>query len=620
MVEEKKPIKDELSLLILHADRVIKSAQFAESSKSECIELAKQADHLSNKLRSALHLVASSPLFYDRPLRRVAEEISNTLHRALTLVRKCRHGTGVFCQVFSITTAADFRKVDTLLQSSIADVSWVLSVFDPEGDVNLSMPPIATNDPILAWVWSYIASAHMGQLQDWIESANSLCSLAVDNDRNKKIIIEEGGVPPLLKLLKDGSSPEGQIAASTALRNLGNDPERVRSIACELAVPIIVQVLVDSPMKVQESVANLVSIMAEMNAEVREELGKENATKPLVTLLSMDVAMEESKHQTSSHSKPPVKTSIHSIVQRNKDLSKNPFNRIMNQSSSLSSSSSSSSYDGSSRHSRKDREAESPEQKLRLKISCAEALWKLCKGSVQNCRKITEAKGLLCLAKLIKSEHGELQYNCLMTVMELAYVAEGNTDLRRSLFKSNSPAAKAILEQLLLLVNQETSPELLKPAIKTIGYLALTFTAKETRIIGCLVPHLSHGNTEVGSEATVALCKFASPENYNREVHSKAIIEAGGVAKLMNLRKIKNMDNENIVHELVLLCYLALNVGNSKALEEERVLIILEGAARSVVPQYPGLRELFFKAVHNLTLYQAGDRTNSHTNLNRHLS
>ncbi|KAL8205895.1 hypothetical protein R6Q57_009446 [Mikania cordata] len=40
-----------------------------------------------------------------------------------------------------------------------------------------------------------------------IEVANELCSLANVNNRNKKIIAEEGGIPPLLKLLKE-DSPE----------------------------------------------------------------------------------------------------------------------------------------------------------------------------------------------------------------------------------------------------------------------------------------------------------------------------------------------------------------------------------------------------------------------------
>ena len=42
----------------------------------------------------------------------------------------------------------------------------------------------------------------------------------------------------------------------------------------------------------------------------------------------------------------------------------------------------------------------------------------------------------------------------------------------------------------------------------------------------------------------------------------------------------------------MLLCYLALNVGNSKAFEQARALNALEGVACSIVAQNPSLRDL----------------------------
>lgn len=59
------------------------------------------------------------------------------------------------------------------------------------------------------------------QLKDRVDAANELASLALDNDRNKKIIVEEGGIGPLLKLLKEAASPQAQFAAATALYNIG---------------------------------------------------------------------------------------------------------------------------------------------------------------------------------------------------------------------------------------------------------------------------------------------------------------------------------------------------------------------------------------------------------------
>lgn len=589
MAEEEKSVQEELSLPILLADRVIKSAQEAESSKAECAELARHATQLSQFLRSTVRLTSSSQSqsLYDRPIRRITSEVTKTLERTLTLVRKCRHKPNLLRHVLAITSTTDFRKVSTLLENSIADVTWLLSIFDPEAGPTLSLPPIASNDPIMAWVWSYIATIQMGNLQYRIDAAQALANLARDNDRNKKMIVEENGIPPLLKLLKESSSAEAQIAAATALYNLADDEERVRAIANDLGVQIIVKVLAEAPMRVQIHVANLVSRMAELDSYSQEEFGRENITRPLVIHLGMDVVLDESK-DAQPHNTP----SLHSLVQINKEMARNNFSFHSN------------SMDGSSRGGKKEkeRELEPPEVKCKLKVSCAMALWKLAKGSLLNSRKITETKALLCLAKIIEKEKGELQINCLMTVMELAAVAESNAELRRVAFKPTSPAGKAVIDQLLRVINEETDAPLVIPAIKAIGSLARTFPAKDTRIVEHIVAKLGHRNTDVAVEACIALGKFACPDNFNCVEHSKAIVEFDGVPKLMNLLRYDRTQ----LHELLLLCYLALHVGNSKALEQARALSILEGAARHVVAQHPDLRELFAKAIHHLTLYQPG--------------
>ncbi|CAN1294278.1 hypothetical protein LINPERPRIM_LOCUS22393 [Linum perenne] len=188
---------------------------------------------------------------------------------------------------------------------------------------------------------------------------------------------------------------------------------------------------------------------------------------------------------------------------------------------------------------------EAPEVKQRLKVCCAEALWKLSRGSLSNSRKITE-------------------FNCLMTITEITVVAELNADLRRAAFKTNSPAAKAVLDQLLRVIHEESDPTLKVPAIKAIGCLARTFPARETRVIKPLVEQLGNMTVDVATEAAIALTKFVCKDNFNHEEHSKAIIEFNGV------------------------------------------LNALEGAARSIVAQFPELRDLFSSAIHHLTLYQAG--------------
>ncbi|KAL8217485.1 hypothetical protein R6Q57_020858 [Mikania cordata] len=106
--------------------------------------------------------------------------------------------------------------------------------------------PIASNDPIIAWVWSYISSLYLSPLIVRIEVDNELCSLANVNDRNNKIMVEEGGIPQLLKFLKEDSS-KAQIAPAITLLNLANDQDRARLITDELGVSIIVQSLKKSP-------------------------------------------------------------------------------------------------------------------------------------------------------------------------------------------------------------------------------------------------------------------------------------------------------------------------------------------------------------------------------------
>ncbi|XP_021812798.1 uncharacterized protein LOC110755819 [Prunus avium] len=613
MASEEKRIEDELSYPILLSERVRSAVDEAESFKLECSEVGKQVDRLSQMLRTVVRFATTAPFLYERPIRRIVAEVSKNLERALTLVRKCKRQS-VLRRVVTITSATDFRKLFNFLESSVGDMKWLLSIFDPDSGGNngivLSLAPIASNDPILSWVWSFIATIQMGQLPDRVEAANELASLAQDNDRNKKIIVDEGGVSPLLKLLKEGSSRDAQIAAATALYNLASDQEKVRTIVNEVGVPAIVQVLGDSPMKVQSRVATLVARMAEHDSVAQEDFARENVIRPLVTLLSFETFVDDRKIELG-------KQSIHSLVQINKEMEKSTLAKSILSSNSRESnftpylnSYSSSSYtyyaEGSSRgghNHRKERENEKPHVKLQLKVSCAEALWMLARGSVSNSRRITETKGLLCLAKLVEREQGELQFNCLMTIMEITAAAESNADLRRAAFKTNSPAAKAVVDQLLRLIKDVDSPTLQIPAIKSVGSLARTFPARETWVIGPLVTQLSHKNLDMATEAAISLGKFACPDNFLCMEHSKTIIEFNAIPPLM---KLLRGNEHSQLHGLTLLCYLALHSGNTNALEPTRVLTALEGADRSALPQHPELRELLAKAIYHLNLYHTG--------------
>lgn len=189
-----------------------------------------------------------------------------------------------------------------------------------------------------------------------------------------------------------------------------------------------------------------------------------------------------------------------------------------------------------------------------------------------------------------------------MAIMEITTAAELSVDLRRAAFRNNSPAAKAVVDQLLRLIKEFDSPSLQIPSIKSIGSLARTFPARETRTIALLVERLCHENQDVATEAAISLGKFACPENFLCVQHSKTIIEFNGVPPLMRLLRAGERAQ---LHALILLCYLAMHAGNTEDLEQARVLTALEGVDCTVVPQNHELRELVPKAIYHLNLYQA---------------
>ncbi|GFY88249.1 armadillo repeat only 4 [Actinidia rufa] len=532
------------------SDRIRAAVSGAAIFEVECAEVGNQADIINRMLRAVARFDCS---LYNRPVCRIVPEVSRNLKHALTLVRKCRRRS-IFPRVVTIVTHADFRKLQSLLDASIGDMRWLLSIFSYDeggGSIELSRPPIAGNDPVLTWVWSFIATIYFGPLSDQVEAATELASLAQYNDRNKKIIVEEGGVVPLLKLLNHASSGDAQIAAAIALFHLADNQERVRLIVEELDIQMIIRVLGKSPMRVQIRVVNLVARMAEHDTVAKEGFGRTNVISLLVTLTRLEFVIV-------------IGFGLYRI----------------------------------------EKESENPVVQHKLKISCAEALWMLASDSVANSRRITETKGMLCLAKLIENEPGDLQFNCLMTIMAITAAAESNADLRRAAFKINSPAAKAVVDQLLRVIKEWDIPSLQLPAIRSIGSLARAFPSRETRVIGPLVERLSHANQDVATEAAISLGKFACPENFLCSMHSKMIIEFDGVPPLMRL--LRSGDRPQL-YGLFLLCYLAMHAGDSEALEEAGVLTALEEAAdRAVAASHPKLKELVPQAINCLQIYGAG--------------
>ncbi|OAY57546.1 uncharacterized protein LOC110609523 [Manihot esculenta] len=652
-------VKQILTKPIQLADQVIKAADEACAFKQEAAELKSKTEKLAALLRQAAR--ASSDL-YERPTRRIIEDTEQVLDKGLALVQKCR-ANGLVKRVFTIIPTAAFRKMSSQLENSIGDVSWLLRVSasaDDRDDEYLGLPPIAANEPILCLIWEQIAILYTGSLDDRSDAAASLVSLARDNDRYGKLIIEEGGVPPLLKLIKEGKM-EGQENAARAIGLLGRDSESVEYMIHAGVCIVFAKILKEGPMKVQAVVAWAVSELAANYPKCQDLFAQHNIIRLLVGHLAFETIQEHSKYAITSQKA----TSIHAVVMASNssttahnvakpttnddDQSRIPHpmgNQTVNQlhnvvtntiamnaasktpqqrpgyNSNGPSQTNVAKFSGNGNNSMKlnhqphhqqshslsgvnikGRELEDPATKANMKAMAARALWRLAKGNSPICRSITESRALLCFAVLLEKGAKDVQYNSAMALMEITAVAEEDADLRRSAFKPNSPACKAVIDQLLKIVEKADS-DLLIPCVKAIGYLARTFRATETRMIAPLVKLLDEREAEVSREASIALTKFACTENYLHLDHSKAIIQAGGEKHLIQLVYF----GEQIVQPsaLYLLCYIAMHVPDSEQLAQAKVLTVLEWASKqSFVTQDETIEALVDDAKSKLELYQS---------------
>ncbi|XP_047964577.1 uncharacterized protein LOC125209036 [Salvia hispanica] len=647
-------VKQILTKPIQYADEVIKLADQANFMKSDCSEIKVRTEKLAVLLRQAAR--ASGDL-YERPTRRIIEDTEQVLDKALTLVFKCR--SNGLRRIFIITPAAAFKKVHQQLDNSIGDVSWLLRVSAPADDRDdeyLGLPPIAANEPILCLIWEQIAILCSGSLDDRADAAASLVSLARDNDRYGSLIIEESGVVPLLKLLKEGRM-EGQEHAARAIGLLGRDPESVEIIVNAGVCGVVAKILKEGHMKVQIVVAWALSELAANHRKCQDPFAQHNVIRLLVSHLAFETIPEHSKYAIATN-----KQSIHSLVMANSNPNPNhksneteekhhgvadhPMDNQMpsqmhnivtntlamkstmlpvphksaaspspishsdigeksgktnkQQSHQFIKQNKGNGLPGSSI---KRREFEDPATKAEMKAMAARALRYLCAGNVSVCKSITESRALLCLAVLLEKGETEVKYNSAMALMEITAVAEQDSDLRRSAFKPTAPVARAVVDQFLRIV-EKADCELLIPSIMSIGNLARTFRATETRFIPALVNLLDDREPEVSCEAAAALNKFVCSENFLHETHSKAIINSGGHRHLIPL--IYFGEQMVQIPSFILLCYLAMHVPDSETLAQEDVLIALEWSTKQQhLMQDEGIVTLVYEAKKRFELYQS---------------
>jgi hypothetical protein len=641
-------VKEILASPIQMTDQVAKMAEDVQNFRTECHDIKFKSEKLAGLLRQAAR---NSNDLYERPTRRIIDDTEQVLDKALVLVTKCR-ANSLIKRLFTIIPAGAFRKTSNQLENSIGDVQWLLRVSasaDERDDEYLGLPPIAANEPILCLIWEQVAILLSGcSCEERSDAAASLVSLARDNDRYGKLIIEEGGVPPLLKLLKEGKL-EGQENAARAIGLLGKDPESVEHIVNAGVCSVFAKVLKEGHMKVQIVVAWAISELAANHPKCQDHFSQNNAIRLLVSHLAFETIQEHSKYAIANKNK----MSIHSVVMANnednnktnnmqeeddKQVAHPMGNQTTNQMHNLvtntmaikgmgqgqadgnktsipNSTSSKKQQQTLNANSQvsigvtsiKGREFEDPVTKAQMKAMAARALWQLSKGNLTVCRSITESRALLCFAVLLEKGPEDVQSYSSMALMEITAVAEQHAELRRSAFKPTSPAAKAVVEQLLKVIEKADYSDLLIPCIRAIGNLARTFRATETRIIAPLVRLLDETEAQVSLEAAIALNKFACPHNYLHENHCNAIIEAGGTKHLIQLVYF----GEQMVQfpSVTLLCYIAMHVPKSEALAQEEVLIVLEWCTKQAhLIEDRTIEALLPDAKSRLELYQSRGR------------
>ncbi|MBA0729072.1 hypothetical protein Golax_022525, partial [Gossypium laxum] len=528
--EQKKLIKNVLLDMILLGQDVCSAINGSNSFKVKCSELGMRVNRLLLMLRSLPRFLNSATPPYLLSVNSIVVKLEDNFKVAQRVVHNCKPRRRL-CRFFTgrIRISTDFQELFHVLDASITEMEWLVSDYEPQSKDRGSM-----YSPTVL-VWSCIATVEMGpSLDDRIEAAHRLASLVQQKDFEYKQLIFEGGLPSLIKLLKE-NSPVAHIAAANALCLLANEEEKSGTIMKELIHTIASNLSRTSSRCSQKQAADLVADIAERNPELkRYHFMREEAVWWLVILLS------------------------------------------------------------------------SQQSPLELKISCSKALWKLAQGSVLICKTLTETKGMRCLAELVAQEQDELRFNCIMIIKEITTIAESNIRLRRSAFTSSSPAAKALICELLRIIKERDDAKLRVPAIKSIGSLARSFSASKGRvIISLLIAQLGNTDQEVAMEAAIALRKFVSTDNYLRSEHSESIVKFDGVQFLM---KLVSEDTKAQPHVLALICYLAQHDTNSNVLINAGALTALQTTDPEVITEHPELETLVPHAISRLQFNHTEDQ------------
>eukprot|EP00250_Pteridium_aquilinum_P003705 c1400_g1_i1 orf=225-2141(-) len=613
------------------------SAAEVDSYKQECEDLCVRLKILASCLHTVIHMVRQgNPRFCERPTRHVVDETSRTLEKCCSLIRKCKKG-GFFKRVIiiTITSATEFRKANASVEDAIANVKWLInSVIDEDLVGLIGMPPITNGFPNLSVIWSLLSKLQGGGPELREAAARDIALMAHASEQNGQFIIDEGGIPLLLKALHDGTL-EGKVMAATTLGYLAVSQGRVRQMVQQGAITACVRALEQPTVEVQAKVAWALAEMVLRDVEIQVELGKANAIKRLVFLMlgTIDEKFSLVGSTEAASLQVLVKARLHS--QSEKTGRERVENSGASSSSGFCNDGILGTCDGSEgltdnfKHSRSSEtlnhgsidKDKPPELKKDLKVQVTRALWLLAVNNVENSRRITETRAMLGFAKLIETEQGEVQRYAIMAILQLAVAAEVDANFRKFAFRLTTPAAKATLNQLhRLILDDSVEHHLQVFCIRAVGALAKAFSAKDNKVIRALVSKLSNSDKQhlpVATEAIHALLKFTNVDNYLCEEHSLAILEVPGLPFLVQLVAL-DVEKSVQAPAIVLLSQLASRVGRTKieAFQEAAALSVLKSVApsASTLGQYAQMpiEEYIFQAIYDLEFCQAG-KANLHS-------
>ncbi|XP_051126656.1 uncharacterized protein LOC127248386 [Andrographis paniculata] len=491
------------------ADDAVRVCENPTSFKPQCSQIKIKALKVAQLLRQAM--LADHEL-YDRPARRVMESTETVLKRAISLVLRCRG----LKRVFTAIAPSSFPNISSLLEHSIANIRWLLSDGQYHG-----VPPIAADEPVLCDIWVLIAILHTGSAEDRSNAVASLLSLAHQSDVYRKLIVEEGGgVEPFLRLVLEGT-PKSQANAVMVITLLGKEH---RWVIDDMVSTAFVSILREAPLiKLQGTVAWAVSELAEILVDYERynfvHLLSHLAFKTLPEDRKVYLARATRSDSSGDERGASMSCNCDQTLEMS-DLATDDY----------------------------------------IKVMATRALWRLAIANMWNCRIITESKALTCFAFFLEKGPKEARYNSAMALTEITAEAEQNTELRRLAFKLNLPAYKAVVYQLLKVIDHAESANLI-PCVKILGNLARTFKATETaRMITSLVKLLDAKEATVVKEVCVALAKFVCSDNKLRWYHSKAIVDAGGENLLVRLVRGGTQTAAVRRSALTLLCHVASNL------------------------------------------------------------